>query len=198
MYTDLMCPPRLQRKFAESIIPEAPEYTVMCNGLFSPGLYDSHLFPVLRISPDIALDRSGIVPDYSAYDAVINSRHRMYLELFGNLSVCRIILADDERTCRVFIDPVDDSRPQNAVNSRKALSAVIENCIYKSPVRVSRCRMYGHSLGLIDDKEVIILIKDVQRDRFGADLQDLRIRDPDLDFLPFHQFTAAFDRFSVY
>ena len=113
MYTDLMCPPRLQRKFAESIIPEAPEYTVMCNGLFSPGLYDSHLFPVLRISPDIALDRSGIVPDNSAYDAVIDPRHRMYLELFGDLSVCRVVLADDERSGRVFIDPMDDARPQN-------------------------------------------------------------------------------------
>ncbi len=58
--------------------------------------------------------------------------------------------------------------------------------------------MYGHSLGLIDDKEVIILIKDVQRDRFGANLRDLRVRDPDLDCLPFHHFAAAFDRFSVY
>ena len=158
MYADLMRPPCLQRKFAEGIIPEAPEHPVMRNSLFSPGLHDSHLFPILRVSPDIALDRSGIVPDNAADDPVIDPGHGVYLKLFRNLSVCRIVLADDERTGRVFIDPVDDARPQNAVDPGKTLSAVIEDCIYKGSVRVPRSRMYGHSLGLIDDKEIIILI----------------------------------------
>ena len=59
-------------------------------------------------------------------------------------------------------------------------------------------RVYDHSLRLIYNKDVLILIQDVQRDFFGKNVQWLRIRDLYTYLIPCIYFVIGFDGISIY
>ena len=52
---------------------------------------------------------------------------------------------------------------------------MVEQRIDQRAVRVAGSRVNDHSLGLIDDKQVVVLIDDIQRDILGPGLDGLRV-----------------------
>ena len=94
-----------------------------------------------------------------------------------------VILADEERSGRIHIDPVHDPGTHDPVDAGQLIPAVIHNRIDKRMLIMSRRRMDNHSLRLIDHKDVIVFIKDIQRDIFRTDVRDFRFGNKDADRL---------------
>ena len=130
-------------------------------------------------------------------DRVITPGDRMFLQLFCKDPVRLVILADEERSGRIHIDPVHDPGTHDPVDAGQLIPAVIHNRIDKRMLIMSRRRMDNHSLRLIDHKDVIVFIKDIQRDIFRTDVRDFRFRNKDADLLTGGQLVISFDNAPV-
>lgn len=69
----------------------------------------------------------------------------------------------------------EQCRTKYAVNSRKTVTAMIKQSIYKSTVIISCGRMHHHSLWLIHNKQVFIFINYIKRNIFRFSLIRRRI-----------------------
>ena len=107
----------------------------------------------------------------------------MLLQLFGNFTVCVVILADDDGTGGIFIDAVYDSGTQDAIDAAQILSAVIQDCVHERSAPVPGSRMYDHSLGFVDDKNIAVLIKNIDRNIFRFDVRNNFIRKREINLI---------------
>ena len=73
----------------------------------------------------------------------------------------KIIFAYDQNSGGVHIDPVDDPRTHNTVNTGKLILAMGHQSIDQGSRVMSGCRMHNHSLRLIDQDHILVLIKNV-------------------------------------
>ena len=188
----------LKLAFDISVIPESLQNPVMRDSASAVWCFCAHFLPVCRITSDRRVHCTCIFFQIAEDNGVIPACNMMFFELVCKDLMGPVILADEERTCRVHIDPVDNPRAENTVNSGKAAAAVIENRIYQRMAVMPGRRVYDHSLRLIYNKDVLILIQDVQRDFFGKDVQWLRIRDLYTYLIPCIYFVIGFDGISIY
>ena len=79
----------------------------------------------------------------------------------------RIIFTDDQRACRILINPVYNAWPQNAVDTGKILFTVEHDRINERAAIMSGRRMYDHILWFIYNENIFIFIKDGQGNLFG-------------------------------
>ena len=85
-------------------------------------------------------------------------------ELPGEPLMSDVGLGDDQQPRRVLVDPVDDARPGNAADPRKAAAAMMQQRVDQSAVRIARRRMDDQPGGLVDDQQMLILEDNPQRD----------------------------------
>ena len=114
-------------------------------------------------------------------------------QLLGDRPVSRIRLADDEGPGRILVDPVNDTGPHDPVDPRQIAPAVGQDRVYEGSGHIPGCGVNDHSLGLVDDEDVRILIDDIKRDVLRLHGELLRSGDPDDKFLSGFHFPAALD-----
>ena len=61
---------------------------------------------------------------------------------------------------------------------------MIEYGVYKRVAVMSGRRMNHHPFRFVHDKDIVILVEDVQRDILRENVQHLRLRDPEDDLVP--------------
>ena len=74
-----------------------------------------------------------------------------------------ICLCRHENAGCVLVDPMDDSRPRDAIDAGQVATAVIQQCIHKCPVRMPRSRMHDHVLRLVDNNDITVFIQNIKR-----------------------------------
>ena len=74
------------------------------------------------------------------HDCTVFARDGMHLELCRNPLVCTVIFTDNQRSGRILINAMYDSRTKYTVNSGQIIFAVIHYCIYKSVLIMPRRR----------------------------------------------------------
>ena len=82
-----------------------------------------------------------------------------------------IIFAGHQRSRRVHIDPVYDSRPHGAVNAGQFKAAVVHQSIDQRLAIVPGRWMHDHLLRLIDNDDILVFIEDVQRNVLRLDIR---------------------------
>ncbi len=124
-----------------------------------------HLLPMDRIAADGGIDtpagRHGAPHERDVFllDLAI-------LELPRQFLVRGIVLRDDHHAGRAAIEPVDDSRPQHAADAAE-VGDVMQQRIDERAGGVTRAGMHDHARRLVDDDDVGILVKDLERHRLG-------------------------------
>ena len=93
----------------------------------------------------------------------------MICKLRGQPTMSSIGLGDNHQAACVFVQAVDDARPRNAADARKAVPAVSDKRIDESTVGISRARMHNQSSRFVDNNKALIFINDVQRNLFARD-----------------------------
>ena len=84
-----------------------------------------------------------------------------------------VIFRDDDQSGSLFVEAMDDARAQRFVGLRSAAGerlSTSEKRVYEGTSGIPCSGMNAHSRGFVDDEEVVIFIKNFQRDglRFGA------------------------------
>lgn len=168
MYADLMGSPGFQAAFNVSVAVQPLKHADMGNGRLAPAVRnDCHLLAVNRMASDIALNCNFVFRQVSVNDRAVSAGDAVYGKLSGKALMSNIIFADDKRSGRILVDPVNDAWPEDTVDPGQTVSAVIQQSIYQSVLIMPRGGMNDHILRLIDDEETIILIENVERDVLG-------------------------------
>ena len=88
------------------------------------------------------------------------------LELKSQLVMDALVLGDDQEAGRVAIEPVDDSGPVFAGKRGKPIEVELERVDQRAPP-VSPRRMGDHSGRLVDDRQMLVVVDDLDRQVFG-------------------------------
>ncbi len=73
-------------------------------------------------------------------------------------------LTSHEKSARVLVEPVHDTRPGN----RRKLRRAVQERIEQGPFPVAASGMNHQARRLVDHQYVVVLVDDVERDRLGA------------------------------
>ena len=76
----------------------------------------------------------------------------MHFQLFRNGIVSLIILAYDQDPGGIHVNAVHNARANHAVDARKRIAAVVQQCVHKCTVIIARCRVHYHTLRLVHHK----------------------------------------------
>mgnify|MGYP001771280974 CR=1 FL=1 len=142
------------------------------------------------------VDRAILMCEVPMHQRVIQPGHALALQLRRQIKMRGVILGHDDEPCRVFVDPVHDSRTHHAVDAGKVM-AMIKQGIDKRVSLIARSRVHDHAAGLIDDDDIFIFIADIQRDVLRLHIQRLRIIIAEHDLIPRSRFVAALARRTI-
>ena len=87
-------------------------------------------------------------------------------KLARELLVRRVVLGDHHQPRRAAIEPVHDAGPLFAADAAEIVD-VVEQRVHQRAAGVARGRMHDHPGRLVDDDQIVILVDDRQRQRFG-------------------------------
>ena len=170
MDANLMSPAGLQPAFYVGEVTETPQHFTVCNGSLSIRP-DRHLLSLFGIPSDGLVDSEFVFRDIVVQDGVITSYDRVFLELRRNTAVRRVILANDDASGSVSVDPVDDPRSKDTVDPGERVAAMIHHGIDKCAAVMTGGWMDHHSFRLIDNKNILIFVEDIKRDILRQDIR---------------------------
>ena len=108
----------------------------------------------------------------------------MILELLGQGQVGHVVLGGDDEAAGVPVNPVDDPRPELAVDAGEALAAVVEQGVDQGAVGVARGGVDHQPHGLVHHDDVPVLVHHVQGDFLGQDLHRGGVGDAEGEHVP--------------
>ena len=113
---------------------------------------------------------NSVLCQAAVHNRTVFSGNGMHFELIGNALMCFVIFADDQGTGRVAVDAVYDPRTKYTVDAGKGALTVIKHSIDQCAGVMTGGRMHYHSLWLVHDEQIVILIEDVEWNvfRFGG------------------------------
>lgn len=87
-------------------------------------------------------------------------------ELLGEMEMCGVCFGDDEAARGVFVEAVNDTRTDVVfvVTAAELAAGVVEESVDERAVRVSIGGVDDELGGFVDDEEVFVFKKDVERD----------------------------------
>jgi len=88
-------------------------------------------------------------------------------ELLSEALMRRIGLRHDQQPRRILVEPMDDPRPADPANARKAVATMCDERVDQSTGGMSRRRVHHESRRLVDHDQIIVLVRDGKRQRFG-------------------------------
>ena len=148
----------------------------MRNGVFAVFLGDRHLFAVGGVPSDRRVDRTGIGLKPAVDDRLVLPRKGMAGNLFGERKVGKIVFRHDQQSARILVDPVHDAGTDHAVDTGQRALAVIQQRVDQRAVRIARRRVHDHTLRLVDDQQIVILVADIQRNILRQNVKLLILR----------------------
>ena len=116
MDTTLMCASGLQLTFNVGKTVKRLQYPVMRDGILSIWDIDRHQLAILGMTSNRCVDHS-VFGQSSMHDCTVFARDGMHLELCRNPLVCTVIFTDNQRSGRILINAMYDSRTQYTVDS---------------------------------------------------------------------------------
>ena len=75
---------------------------------------------------------------------------------------------------------MNNARTNHTVDGRKAPGTVIQQCVHKRALLISRCRMHHHTAWLVDHQKIVIFINNLQRYVLRLCMHRLRRRNDEL------------------
>ena len=117
MNTDLMGPSCIQPAFHIGAVLEALQYMEMGAGFTRRLICHFHFLPVSGITSDRCVDQSVIMHDVAHDDSQVVPSACLAFKLCGDRCMSKVILAGNDASGRIFIDPVDDAGTDHTVDA---------------------------------------------------------------------------------
>ena len=91
-----------------------------------------------------------------------------------------VVLGDDERAARVFVEAVNNSRPFLAADSGE-IFAVSQQRIHQRMLLMTGAGMNDQARGLVEHEKILVLEQDLERHRLGFRFDSCDFRFTNLD-----------------
>ena len=157
--------PRFQYQLNEGAIPVLSHYLVV--GSCLPSTKDNcHSFSVPRISGDGSIYRPFFLQRYSDGKGHVTLMDLPSPDLLGEIMMSLLCLGDDQQARGVFIKSVDNSRSCNSANPFD-VRATGQEGVHQCAIRVAWPGMHGKAGRLVYDRELRILVDNVQGNFLG-------------------------------
>src|SRR5216683_1451551 len=116
----------------------------------------------------------------TSHDGQVRAAQRAVLELRRKVPVAHVVARDGDQAGRAFVEPMHDPRPHRASGHRPAPAASEQRVDQRSGVVAGR-GVHDHPGRLVDDGEILVFIKDIERDVLRGGVADVGLRDLELD-----------------
>ena len=128
---------------------------------------DRHTDAEFRMMTDRLVDDFSIRIDRSERYRQIFLFDALFFKKGGKVRMRNVVFRNDDDAARVAVEPMNDSRPGGtAVRAQLAREAMRKRADQRPGPMAAR-RMHDHVGGLIDDRQIVVFIEDVERDLFG-------------------------------
>ena len=101
----------------------------------------------------------------SPYQRLIRALDRVLGELTRECHVRGVSLRDHEQTAGVFVEAVDNTRPERSADARQSLRAVRDQRVDERAVGIAGASVDDEPGGLVDDDQVFVFIDHGKRHR---------------------------------
>ena len=118
-------------------------------------------------------------------------------ELDGQPAMGHLVLDDDQQAGRVAVEAVDDARPIFAGEGRQRVVVKLK-CIHQRPSPVAAGGVGDHVGRLVDDRQKLVFVDDLERDVFGLGRGVGQIGKPDADHVARADAVRGLDHASVH
>jgi hypothetical protein len=126
---------------------------------------DAHPLSMDGMPADLLLDHSGGSAQFSRGEGEIDFLDGAGGKLEGQPAMRLIVFGNDQTTARFFVETVHDSGPFFSADAGKS-GAMMKQRVYQSVFPVTGARMNDQASGLIDDKQIGVFEKNIERDCF--------------------------------
>jgi len=130
------------------------------------GRTGGHSYAALEIACDGKLDSASRGGEFTLHESKIGFVDGARAEVFGKFGVSEIVFGNENGTAGVFVEAVNDTGTQKIFGLRERLAAS-EKRVDERAARTPCSSVDGHSGGLIDDDEIVVLVENVERNGFG-------------------------------
>ena len=161
MHPDLMRPTGQNMNIQQRAPPVLRQCPPFCHRLPAAGIH-SHLFPVLFIPVDRLLDPSGGLLHRPFHQRTVMLFNASLSQHPAERGLALIIARNNHQSAGVFIQPVDNARPQLSANSPKGFQ-MMQQSVDQCTVFMPRSRMNHHPPGLHHNRKICILIDNFKR-----------------------------------
>ena len=194
---NLVGPARFQVAADVGIAPVALDHLPVGYGGLGIALGDAHLLPIRRVPPNGGIHGAAVLFQIAADNGLVGPRHGVVFQLRGQDRVGQVIFGNGQKSGGVLINPVDNAWAQLPIDAGKAVSHGIEKTVHQGVVLVPRRRVDHQTLGLVDDRQILVLVDNVQLHLSGYHVDGLGIRNRQGDFVPGLQAVIFFGRSAV-
>lgn len=182
VYTDLVSPPGVEFTADESMPGSSFDHLVS-RPREPAAADDGHSLPVFGVTSDWPFELTGVVRDPSANDGHVRATQRAILQLRRERSVAHVVASYDDQPRCALVEPVHDARTCRATDGGP-VSAPAEQRVDQRARVMARSRVNHHPGGLVDDREVVVLVDDLERNRLRGSVGDVGLRDLELHHVP--------------
>jgi hypothetical protein len=144
-----------------------------------------HFLPRIGMPVDRGIDAAALPVRQVPYEGDVAAPHRagaaVVGELLGQRFVGLVVLGRHHQPGGILVEPVHDARAPDAADPGKADAAMGDQRVDQRAGLVAGGRMHDEALGLVDDDDVVILMDNIQRDRFAGGLGGDGLRHVDCD-----------------
>ncbi len=165
----------------------------VCGFAGRPG---GHSYAALGIAGDGKFDGAFCSGEFSLDEREIGFLNGTRAKGFGKFGVREIVFGDEDCAARIFVEAMNDSRAQRVAALRERL-ATAEKRVDERAARVPCSGVNGHASGFVDDDELVVLIKNIERDGFGFGFKRWTRLGLNGDALAAFEFLAGFGGLAV-
>lgn len=151
------------------------ECFVICDGgLAAGGIDDGHFLAIHWVAADVGEDGFTVGLWDAIGDGEVKLLHGGALGKLGDESLVGwISFRDNKAAGGIFIEAMDDTGAFDTADARELAVAVVEKGVDESAIVVAGGWMDDHTVGFMEDDDVLVLKKDVERDILrGGDVRD--------------------------
>lgn len=157
---------------------------------------DGHALSMDGVSADHVLEAPTFFFGQAVDGGEVDFTKAALGEGFGQAAVGDVIFGDDHAAGGVFIEAVDDARAHLSADAAEVV-AVMEKGIDEGAVGISCGGVDDEAGGFVEDEDVFVLKKDIERDVLSDDGDGDDLRDDEGDLVSSFQGSAGLGRASV-
>ena len=181
MRADLMGPSRFQPQREQGGVAEDLVHPIGGNSRLAAAADDGEALAVAGMTAERRVNNALTIAEAPPHQRAVHAADFAGGELLGQIAVHLLVFSHHEQTGRAFVETMDDARPDGL--ARRGQVKMMQKRVDQRSREMPVSGMRNHALRLVDDEKIIVLVGNLEGDRFGADVGGRLVAEKNLDEL---------------